>query len=308
MTFKAKFVQDGRSIDHTPASAVAAGDIVVIGTNFITVAKLAIAANELGAVATEGVFDFVKDNSDLSAGDPFYWDADGDPVGGTAGSGAMTGNAANGPFAGWVLEDAGVGVGTFRGKLASLEDQDTVTRAELVQDDLQPYPIDFTALRVWNARHTLLPATAADDDMALITGTFGTDAPTLQGVDFGGASTDEKAAFTFILPPEYVDGQTITLRIKAAMLTTVSDGTATVDVQVHKRDANGAVGADLCATAAQSINSLTPANKDFTITPTGLVAGDVLEVRVEFGGSDTGNAGVMIPEISDIRFLLDIKG
>lgn len=183
-----------------------------------------------------------------------------------------------------------------------------VARANFTQDDAQPYPIDFTLLRVFDARQTNLPGTAAADDMALITGTPGTAAPTLQGVDFGGTSTDEKAAFTFALPPEYVAGETVTLRIRGAMLTTVSDGTATVDAQVYKRDADGAVGADICATAAQDINDLTPANVDFTITPTGLVPGDVLEVVLAFAGSDTGNAGVMIPEISDVRFLLDIKG
>lgn len=184
----------------------------------------------------------------------------------------------------------------------------TVARSNLVQDDLKSYPIDFTLMRVFDARQTNLPATAANDDMALITGTPGTDAPTLQGVDFGGTSTDEKCAFSFTLPAEYVDGQTVTLRIKAAMLTTASDGTATVDAQVYKRDGAGAVGADICATVAQSINSLTPTNKDFTITPTGLVAGDVLEIVLAFAGSDTGNVGVMIPEISDVRLLLDVKG
>ena len=185
----------------------------------------------------------------------------------------------------------------------------TVARANLVQDDLAAYVIDLvTAMRVHDARQTNLPATAANDDMALITGTPGTDAPTLQGVDFGGTSTDEKCAFTFALPPEYVAGETITLRVRAAMLTTVSDGTALVDAEVWKQDGDGAVGADICATAAQSINSLTPANKDFTITPTGLVAGDVLQVRLSFSGADVGNVGVMIPEISKVTMLLDVKG
>jgi len=184
----------------------------------------------------------------------------------------------------------------------------TVARSNLVQDDLKPYSIDLTRLRVHDALQTNLPAMAANDDMAIITGTPGTDAPTLQGVDFGGTSTDEKAAFIFPLPAEYVSGETITVRVRAAMLTTVSDGTALVDVECWKQDGDGAVGSDICATAAQSINSLTPANKDFTITPTGLVAGDLLVIRLAFSGSDTGNLGVMIPEISKVSVLLDVKG
>jgi hypothetical protein len=144
--------------------------------------------------------------------------------------------------------------------------------------------------------------------MGLITGTPGTDVPTLQGVDFGGTSTDEKAAFEFVLPPEYDAGETITVRVRAAMLTTISDGTATVDVECWKAGDDGAAGSDICATAATTINSLTPGNKDFTITPTGLAAGDRLIIRLAFAGSDTGNLGVMIPEISKLSVLLDIKG
>ena len=305
---QATFVQEGQSIDYTPGSAKSAGDVVVRGTRLVGITKSPIAASVLGALAVTGVFDVVKDNSDISDGDPLYWDADGDPVVGTTGSGAFSSNASLGPFAGYALEAAGVGVGTVRMHLQSIDGQAAVARANLTQDDLAAYDIDFTSMRVHDARQTNLPGTAANDDMAVITGTPGTDAPTLQGVDFGGTTSDEKAAFTFALPPEYVAGQTITCRIRAAMLTTVADTSITVDLEVWKRDHDGAVGSDICATAAQSINSLTPANKDFTITPTGLAPGDVLEGRVSFAGSDTGNAGVMIPEISRIAMLLDIKG
>lgn len=183
-----------------------------------------------------------------------------------------------------------------------------IARSKLDQDDFAEDVIPLTAMRVHDALHTVLPSTAASDDMALITGTPGTDAPTLQGVDFGGTSTDEKCAFLYSLGPEYVDGESFYVRVRAAMLTTVSDGTATVDVECFKYDSNGAVGADLCATSAQSINSLTPANKDFEITPTGLVRGDQFYIRVSFGGSDTGNAGVMIPEIYKVAVRKDIKG
>lgn len=202
-----------------------------------------------------------------------------------------------------------VGSGTIHASMCS--DNMDLARSQQIQEVLVEYVVNPLLCRVHDSLHTLLGATAGSpsaDDMALITGTPGTDAPTLQGVDFGGTSTDEKCAFLFVLPAEYDEGQSITVRIRAAMLTTVSDGTATVDVECWKADDNGAVGSDICATAAQSINSLTPANKDFVITPSGLEVGDVLIIRVSFGGSDTGNAGVMIPEISKISLLLDIRG
>ena len=87
---KAKFIQTGNAIDYTPGAAVSAGDVVAIGSNTIAIAKLDIAANVLGTLATRGVFDGVKATGAISLGDAIYWDADGDPVGGVAGSGAFT--------------------------------------------------------------------------------------------------------------------------------------------------------------------------------------------------------------------------
>lgn len=173
--------------------------------------------------------------------------------------------------------------------------------------DEQKFPIKLTDCKVHDALITNLPGTAANDDMALITGTPGTNAPTLQGVDFGGASTDEKCGFQFRVPQSYRDGETVILRCHAGMLTTVSDGTATLDCECWSDDGDGTVSSDLCATAAQSINSLTLADIDFTITATNLVGGDLLNFRLSFAGSDTGNAGVMIPTITRIDVLLDIN-
>jgi hypothetical protein len=56
------------------------------------------------------------------------------------------------------------------------------------------------------------------------------------------------------------------------------------------------------------MKTLTPANYDFTVTPTGRAAGDRLVFVLAFGGSDTGAAGVMISEISEIELLLDVRG
>lgn len=63
----ASYVQDGDVIDHTPSSAVAAGEVVVIGA-IVGVAPRPIAANALGAVQIEGVHRFAKDSSNITAG------------------------------------------------------------------------------------------------------------------------------------------------------------------------------------------------------------------------------------------------
>jgi predicted RecA/RadA family phage recombinase len=51
----ASYVQKGDVLDYTPASAVAAGDVVVIGS-LVGVAPRPIAANAVGALAIEGVY------------------------------------------------------------------------------------------------------------------------------------------------------------------------------------------------------------------------------------------------------------
>lgn len=51
----ASYVQDGDLLDHTPAAAVAAGEVVVIGS-LVAVAPRPIAANALGALAIDGVW------------------------------------------------------------------------------------------------------------------------------------------------------------------------------------------------------------------------------------------------------------
>lgn len=51
----ASYVADGDVLDYTPGSAVAAGDVVVIGS-LVGVAPRPIAANALGALAISGVF------------------------------------------------------------------------------------------------------------------------------------------------------------------------------------------------------------------------------------------------------------
>lgn len=103
---QAVHVYDGLMIDYTPDSAVDAGDVVVIG-NRVLIANLDIAASELGALAAAGVFEVVKVSGAISDGAELFWDADGDPYGGTAGSGALSTDPSVGPFAGHAIGAAG---------------------------------------------------------------------------------------------------------------------------------------------------------------------------------------------------------
>ncbi len=80
----------GDTIDYTPGTAVVAGDVVNIGT-IPMIAEVAIPANVKGALALTGIFKIPQKAEIITAGDAVYWDSTGDPVTGTAGTGAATG-------------------------------------------------------------------------------------------------------------------------------------------------------------------------------------------------------------------------
>jgi predicted RecA/RadA family phage recombinase len=58
--------------DYTPVSAVAAGDVVVVGDR-PCIAHTAIAANRLGALATGGGVYKVTGDAEIAAGKKVYW-------------------------------------------------------------------------------------------------------------------------------------------------------------------------------------------------------------------------------------------
>ncbi len=77
MMATATYVQHGDAIDYTPGADVAAGDVVVQG-ELVGIAKTAIAANLIGAIAVSGVFDVPKAtgaSTAITAGANVYWDA-----------------------------------------------------------------------------------------------------------------------------------------------------------------------------------------------------------------------------------------
>lgn len=108
----------GACIDYTPSgSSVTAGDVVVVG-NVVGVATSDIADGELGSLAMEGVFEVPKSTAAIAVGVLVYWGPTGDPVGGTAGSGAATSTAGSLKQMGYAIEAAGSGVATVKVRLS----------------------------------------------------------------------------------------------------------------------------------------------------------------------------------------------
>lgn len=68
------YVQDGKTITHTPTVAVVSGGAVLI-TALLAVAVASVAANEPGEFTTEGVYELPKATADeITIGAKLYWD------------------------------------------------------------------------------------------------------------------------------------------------------------------------------------------------------------------------------------------
>lgn len=184
----------------------------------------------------------------------------------------------------------------------------SVARTDIAQETLAKFPIPLWCFRTHDALQTNLPGTSSADDLALSTGTLGTNSPKLTTGDVKASTVTRYARVQVPLPAEYDAGETIKLRISGGMETTAADASATVDVQCYKINREGAVGSDICAAAAQSINDTTFADQDFTITATGLTAGDLLDIRLTVYVEDASTGTAVIATLGAVELLCDIRG
>ncbi len=180
----------------------------------------------------------------------------------------------------------------------------SVERADIVEDALQPY--DVMPLVLGADMAALAAAETAGD--------FFRNIGTNQALIDGEATINEQEVsvgwFVFTLPPEYVAGGDIKIRAGAGVVLAGDAAltAATIDFSAYLQAVDGSVGSDLVATAAQAITT-TFGNKDFTVTPTGLVAGDPLVVKMTTDVTETaGGTGAANARITRLQMLLDIKG
>jgi hypothetical protein len=184
-----------------------------------------------------------------------------------------------------------------------------IARTKLALDDLKPFVVNLMDFRVWDALQTNLPGTSANDDLSIATGTFGTNAPSLQTSDLKAAGATTRYARAMVaLPAEYAAGETVAIVLHTGMITTVSDTTATVDVEAYSSDKDNTVSAELVTTSAQDINSLTFASDSFVITPTALVPGSFLDIRLTLAVNDAATGTAVIACIASVELHCDIRG
>ena len=110
------FVQEGKVIPFTASGAKTSGQVVVVGS-LVGVSMAAVADGGEGQLAVEGVFDIPAATAAITVGAPVYWDADGDPVGGTEGSVAATATSTDNTLMGHAISAKSATVGTVRVKL-----------------------------------------------------------------------------------------------------------------------------------------------------------------------------------------------
>jgi len=159
-----------------------------------------------------------------------------------------------------------------------------------------------------NADGTVLDATGAAGNFKITAGGWGTGTLILEGEDAQNNTKTDTLCAVFQLPVTYEDDEDLQVIVNGRYDDTGGGSvpTATVDVEVYKLDDEGAVGADLCATAAQNLAN-TFADKTFTVTDAGLAAGDRLMVLVRTAITEAGNTGTLTAEIGSIRAAADIK-
>ena len=171
-----------------------------------------------------------------------------------------------------------------------------IAREDLEQNANKLFEIAPRSLFVFDSG-AALPTAGTADDLGFYQGTHGSAFPYVGTGDFKATSITRKARFTFTLPPEYVSDGAVFIRFRAGMVTTVAGTSCTIDAEAFKASTTAGAtvsGSDLITTTATTINSLTWANIDFSVTQTGLVAGDELDVLITIAGVDAATATAVI--------------
>lgn len=206
--------------------------------------------------------------------------------------------------------------GTLQIDAGSITGNKLASNAEILRSQLKQVTGNMVRItpfewRVWNSGALL--TTAGTDDLGLVAGTFGTNVFTVQAGDLKAAGATTRYAIAHVYLPDHYDAnETVEIRLTAGMQTTIADVTCTIDVEAYKVDDDGTPTADgdLCTTAAQSINSLTAADKDFTLdaTSTSFAAGDLIELRIAIACNDGATATAVTPVLYKAALLFDARG
>ena len=183
-----------------------------------------------------------------------------------------------------------------------------IAYTKMAQRVLAESVVPVHSFRVWDAVASNPVSAAANDDLGLVTGTWGTNPVRITAGDVkASGSVTRRIYFSVPIPANYEDGQTIQVRIRAKMETTVADTSCTIDLEAYV-GSDGTLSSDLITSSATSMNSLSAANYDFTINATGVDPGQLLECRLTIASNDAATGTAVIPAVYKVSLLCDTRG
>ena len=171
-----------------------------------------------------------------------------------------------------------------------------------VSSGLATYGVPLQTIK--NADGTSLATSASSNQFAIKVGGWGTGTVKLQTEAASNNSKTDTCFFEFVLPPEYVAGGTVKLRLtarendEAAVSTTLSG-------QVYESDGEGGVGSNILGSWNETDVTTSWATFTAPITATDLAPGDRLEVYIRLTVDDTGGSGGQA-EIGKVELLCDL--
>lgn len=182
-----------------------------------------------------------------------------------------------------------------------------IDQAKFASQATQTISIPVTQIRS-NAGAALTAAeTAGTFDI-----TIGTNTILVNG-EVTDNETEASVAYAQVaLPANYVAGTDVSLVLPSALIKTGSptNNGSTLDLEVYLQSNAGAVGSDLCATAAVTYAALdTWYDKTFTITGTTLVPGGILNLKITSNVIDSeAGAGTIILNLAAPKMSMSTKG
>lgn len=182
-----------------------------------------------------------------------------------------------------------------------------IETSKMEQRVLAEYHVPIDAFRVWDAISTNPVTSAAADDLGLVQGTWGSSVNKITAGDCKTLNVTRRIYFSIPVPPNYEDGQTIQLRFRAKMETTLADTACTIDAEAYIAN-DGTLTSDLVTTPAQSMNSLTAASYNFTLASGSIDPGDLIECRLSIACNDAATATAVTPAVYEVALLCDTRG
>jgi hypothetical protein len=183
-------------------------------------------------------------------------------------------------------------------------------RSNLVEEFQVLYPVALTLFREHDTMSTNLPSASTGSYLGVTSGTYGTAPPMLSTGNVRTTTVTRYGRVVVPLPAEYQAGDAVAIQVHAGMQTTVADTAATVNVEcwISNRDGTLTAAGNIVVGGAQSINSLTQADKTFQLTATTLAPGQELDIRVTLFVQDAATGGAVIANIGAVDLLCSIRG